>query len=102
MAAHSFYAGKKSTKLPLISPIYGDLSGFPPLLIQVGSTEILLDDSVRVARKARAQGVDVQLEVWQSMPHDWHLMSFLPEAKKALSNIGNFFNDSLAKQAFAA
>jgi acetyl esterase/lipase/hemerythrin-like domain-containing protein len=99
MMAHKFYSGEHSTDLPLISPIYGDLSGLPPIFIQVGSTEILLDDSLRMARKARSQGVDVHVEVWDSMPHDWHLFSFLPEAKDALSRIADFYNHQLAKQA---
>jgi acetyl esterase/lipase len=63
----------------------------PPLLIQVGDAEVLLDDSTRVAEKASRAGVEVTLEVWPEMPHVWHAFApFLPEATQAIEHIGAF------------
>ena len=75
---------------PLVSPVYADFRGLPPILAQVGSTEILLDDTRRVARRARAQAVDFEVEVWDQAPHVWQLWYFLPEAQKAVMRIGEF------------
>jgi acetyl esterase/lipase len=75
---------------PYVSPVFGDFAGFPPLLFQVGSTEILRDDSVRVAEKARAVGVTAEVEIWEGVPHVWHAMPFVPEADRALAAIGEF------------
>jgi acetyl esterase/lipase len=86
------YSGDTPTDHPLLSPIYGDLGGFPPIFMQVGSTEILLDDTLTIARKARSQGVDVEVEVWNALPHVWHLWSYIPESGRALNRIGRFFN----------
>jgi acetyl esterase/lipase len=76
---------------PLASPLYGDLHGLPPLLIQVGTDEILLDDATRLAERARAAGVPVTLEVWERM---WHVFqSFaaeIPEGRQAVEKIGAF------------
>jgi acetyl esterase/lipase len=86
-----YLQGFASPEDPLASPLYGDLQGLPPLLIQVGDAEVLLDDSTRVAEKARAAGVDVTLEVWPEMPHVWHAFApFLPEATRAIEQIGAF------------
>jgi len=63
------YAGDSDPKNPLISPIYGDYKGLPPMLIQVGDAEILLDDATRVAERARSAGVKVELEAWPDMFH---------------------------------
>jgi monoterpene epsilon-lactone hydrolase len=90
MNAFEMYSGDTPADHPLLSPLFGDLSGLPPILIQVGSTEILLDDALRIARKARSQGVDVEVEVWNSLPHVWHLWSYIPEADRALSRIARF------------
>jgi acetyl esterase/lipase len=75
---------------PYVSPVYGDFTGFPPLLFQVGDTEILRDDSVRVAEKVRAAGAPAEVEIWEGVPHVWHALPFLPEANRALSRIGEF------------
>lgn len=81
---------------PLISPLYGDFHGLPPLLIQVGSSEVLLDDSVLVAQKAKEQGVEVTLEVWDHMIHVWHLFAhILPEGEQAILNIAHFVRQHL-------
>lgn len=86
-----FYAGAENPAHPLISPVYADFHGFPPLLIQVGSQEILLDDARIVAEKARAAGVDVTLKIWEGMWHVWQMLSeFVPESKAAIEEIGRF------------
>jgi acetyl esterase/lipase len=76
---------------PYISPIYGDPAGLPPTLIQAGSDEILRDDAVRMAEKMRAAGCAVELELWEKMPHVWHLYArLIPEGRSAVARIGEF------------
>ncbi|MBX7167777.1 MAG: alpha/beta hydrolase [Pirellulales bacterium] len=76
---------------PAASPLLGDLSGLPPLLIHVGSAEILLDDSTRLAERARAAGTEVTLEIFPEMIHVWHFFaSVLPEAQAAVAAVGRF------------
>ena len=76
---------------PLASPLYGDLTGLPPLLIQVGDAEIIRDDSTRFAEKAQAAGVKVTLEVWPEMIHVWHTRKpEFPEAREAIERIARF------------
>jgi epsilon-lactone hydrolase len=79
-----YYVGLNDPKHPWISPLFGDLHGLPPILIQVGDHEILLDDSVRFAEKARAAGVAVDLHVWEGMVHCFPLLApMFPEASQA-------------------
>jgi acetyl esterase/lipase len=85
------YLRSADPKTPTASPLYGDLSGLPPLLIQAGTNEILLDDARRFAERAGQMGVSVQLEIWEEMFHVWHAYSrFVPEARKAIAAIGGF------------
>ena len=78
-------------RTPLASPLYADLRGLPPMLIQVGSAETLLDDSVRLAGVAGAAGVRVTLEVWPDMIHAWHLFyPQLADGRRALAQVGAF------------
>jgi len=85
------YLGDSDPRTPLASPLYGDLTGLPPLLIQVGTAEILFDDATRLADRARAAGVDVTLEPWDDMIHMWHFYAaILPEGQQALDRIGEF------------
>jgi len=85
------YFGTHDPKNPLLSPLHADYRGFPPLLIQVGEAEILLDDSTRVAERAKAAGVKVELEVWDDMVHVWHVFAkLLPEGQQAIDKIGTF------------
>ncbi|MFO1376051.1 MAG: alpha/beta hydrolase [Steroidobacteraceae bacterium] len=82
---------------PLASPVHADLTGLPPLLIQVGSAEILLDDSTRLAAAAAAAGVRVRLDAWPDMVHVWHFFAFLlPEARDAIRQAGDFLRTCLA------
>ena len=85
------YLNGKNPQAPLASPIHADLTGLPPLLLQVGSIEVLLDDSTMLKEQAHKAGVSVQMEVWDDMPHVWHHYApILPEARKAISKIGEF------------
>ncbi|HVW51477.1 MAG TPA: alpha/beta hydrolase [Trinickia sp.] len=89
--AAKFYVGDADPTNPYLSPLYADFSGLPPLLIQASSTEVLLDDARRVADRASAAGVRVELEVWPELPHVWHLWTpFVPEAKRALDRAAQF------------
>ena len=85
------YAGKNDRTNPLISPLYGDLKGLPPLFIQVGTAEVLLDDSMRLAERAKAAGVEVELDVWEDMIHDFAMFAaVVPESQQGIENIGKF------------
>ncbi|MET0251110.1 MAG: alpha/beta hydrolase fold domain-containing protein [Novosphingobium sp.] len=84
------YLGDVATDDPMASPLFGDASGLPPVLIQVGSVEVLLDDALRMAAKIRAQGGECECEVWHEMPHDFVLFGIVPEARKALSHVARF------------
>lgn len=85
------YLGSRSPADPRVSPLYADMTGFPPLLLQVGSGEVLLDDTLRLADKARQAGVDVTTEVWPGMPHQWQLFpSLLDDADRSSQNIAEF------------
>ena len=85
------YLAGQNLRSPLAAPLYADLHGLPPLLIHVGDAEALLDDSKRLAERAKAAGVDVTLEVWPEMPHVWHLFAhFLPEGQQAIDRAGEF------------
>jgi acetyl esterase/lipase len=87
----SAYAGAADRRDPLISPLFADLTGFPPVLIQVGSAETLLDDSARFAREAGAADVAVTLEIWPHMIHAWPMWNAkLADGRKALAQAGEF------------
>ena len=83
-------------KDPLISPLFADLGNLPPLLVHVGDHELLLDDSVRLAERALAAGVQVRLDVWPEMWHVWHAWAAsLPEGQQALDQIGAYVRGRL-------
>jgi len=97
------YLGGADPRNPLASPIHADLAGLPPLLVQVGTSEVLLDDSTRLAERARAAGVDVTLEPWQEMIHVWHFFALiLPEGQQAIDRIGEFVRERVGASAGAA
>lgn len=90
--AHT-YLGEQDPRTPLASPVFADLHGFPPLLIQVGSDEILLDDATRVAESAQQAGVAVTLDIIEGMWHVWHAAAavrYFPEGKAAFDQIADF------------
>ena len=78
---------------PYVSPVMGDFAGLPPLFFQVGSTEILLDDSRRCAERARAAGVPAEVEIWDRMPHGWQALSFTPESGRAIARLADFIRE---------
>ncbi|MCI0547159.1 MAG: alpha/beta hydrolase [Candidatus Rokubacteria bacterium] len=85
------YLGDTDPRTPLASPLFADLAGLPPLLIQVGSEEVLLDDAVGLAERARQAGVEVTLEIWPDMIHVWPwFLPMLDEAPAAVDAIGTF------------
>ncbi|HEV8718932.1 MAG TPA: alpha/beta hydrolase [Candidatus Binatia bacterium] len=91
------YLGGADPKTPLAAPLHADLRGLPPLLIQVGSAETLLDDASRVTERAKAAGVKVDLEVWNEMIHVWQLFApILPEGQEAIEKIGKFIRGHTA------
>ena len=97
-SAH-YYLGDADPRNPLASPLYADLSGLPPLLIHVGADECLRDDSTRMAEKARAAGVPVELKVWPVVPHAWQLaVQILPEARQSLRETAEFLRKHAAPE----
>jgi acetyl esterase/lipase len=89
--AAEFYMNGADPHDQLASPVLADLSGLPPLLIHVGSEETLLDDSIRLAERARAAGVEVELKIWPGVPHAWQLFhSFVPEGRQSLTAAAAF------------
>jgi len=90
------YLGDRDRNHPLASPLYADLTGLPPLIIHVGTAEILVDDATRLADRAQAAGVEVSLHLYEDMMHVWHYFSgMLPESEKAIEQIGQFLKAKL-------
>ena len=91
------YLGERDAAAPLASPIFADLTGLPPLLIQVGSHEILLDDAVRLASRAAENDVPVELQVWPEVPHVFQgFAALLDEADRALNSAAEFIKRNWA------
>jgi acetyl esterase/lipase len=98
MAGH--YIGAGDVRAPLASPLFADLAGLPPLLIQVGSEEVLLDDARRLAERAERAGVQASLEIWPDMIHVWHwFFPMLDEGQSAIDAIAAFLRERLAGEA---
>ncbi len=94
------YCGDNDPRNPLISPLYADLRGLPPILIQVGEDEILLSDSTRLAARAREAGVDVSLDIWPGMWHVWQCLApKMPEASRAIEAAGRYVQSAMVTQA---
>jgi acetyl esterase/lipase len=91
-----YYAGDNALTTPLISPLYADLRRLPPLLIHVGTEEVLLDDATRFSNRVTEAGGTVMLKIWDEMFHVFHLLPFLPETKKAIQQMAQFVTDTLA------
>jgi acetyl esterase/lipase len=87
----SAYIGDREPSDPLASPVHAALDGLPPLLIQVGSREVVLEDARTIERHARNAGVLVKLDVWPGMVHVWQLFaSALEEGRRAIEDVGWF------------
>jgi epsilon-lactone hydrolase len=94
-AARPYLADTPATD-PLASPVYADLAGLPPLFIQVSDSEVLLDDSRRVAGNARKAGVEATLQIWRGVPHCWQIFApALPEGRDALRQASAFMASRL-------
>ena len=90
------YLHGQDPRNPLVSPLHADLAGLPPMLIQVGSAETLLDDAVRIAGRLGAADVATSLEIWPHMIHAWHLWSArLTSGRQALASAGAFIGTHL-------
>jgi monoterpene epsilon-lactone hydrolase len=96
VVARYYCADETKWRDPLISPVFANVSGLPPMLIQVGDDEILLNDSTRLAEKLEAAGIDVEIEIWPNM---WHVFQMfigkMPESKKAVEKMGGYINSAL-------
>lgn len=85
------YIGEADTKDPYLSPLFGDYHGFPPMLMQVGSFEVLLDDTLSVAKKAKKSGVKVRTSVYDGMFHVFQMgMDLIPESREAWEEVGEY------------
>jgi acetyl esterase/lipase len=98
--AKNYLGGDGDPRDPMASPLYAELAGLPPMLIQVGDRETVLGDSVMFAEKARAAGIDVELQVWDGMIHVFQMFGAeLPEARRAIDSIAKFINRHLQMKA---
>ena len=87
------YAGEESLKNPLISPIFADLTGLPPMLLQLSDAEVLVDEDLVLAENARKAGVPLELQVWEGLIHVWHIYwKYLDQAKEAIDKIVTFID----------
>ncbi len=87
------YLAGADPRTPLASPLFASLAGLPPLLVLVGTSDLLLSDSERLAAAADQAGVDVTLEIGEGLPHVYPLMLGTPEAAEATEQIGKFLRD---------
>ena len=102
LGAETYLGEGGDPRNPLANPLHADLSGLPPLLVQVGDSEVLLDDSIRLAERAKAAGVDVTLEVWDEMVHVFQAFAFmLPEGQQAIDRIAEFTRERTGAAAAA-
>ncbi len=93
----NLYLQGKDPKHPYASPNFASLKSLPPLLIHVGRDEVLLDDSIKLDQKAKADGVNSTLEIWEDMIHVWHAFHpMLPEGKQAIERVGAFLREKWA------
>jgi acetyl esterase/lipase len=87
----AFYLNGHNPRDPLVSPLFAELQNLPPMLFHAGSDEILRDDSVRMAERARAAGIEVEIATWPVVPHVWQLMArWIPEGRESLRLAGSF------------
>lgn len=96
LKAGELYADVNDRKNPLISPLYADLYGLPPILIHAAGDDTLVDDSTRLFEKWKGTGIDIRLELWDGLWHVWHYYgAHTPEAQEAIKNLGKFVKDRL-------
>ena len=88
------YLGENAPEDPMVSPINGDFTGLPPLYIQVSDSEMLLDDSLRLARRGHSYDVEVTVDLWHKVPHVWQIFGFLPESREALEKSARFLREN--------
>ena len=101
-AAAAHYLAGTDPRTPTVSPVFADLAGLPPLLIEAGESEILLSDASRLATRAAEAGVDVRLHVWPGLMHDWPLFAFmLSEGRDAIDEIAAFVRACVAAEVTA-
>jgi acetyl esterase/lipase len=97
-AATVVYAHGHDLKDPLISPVYGDMHGFPPTILTTGTRDLLLSNTVRVHRKLRRAGIEATLQVYEGESHaQYEFDDTLPESKEAFGEIASFFGAHLGK-----
>lgn len=95
--AVEYYCANHDKTNPLISPVFADLTGFPPLFVQVGTEEVLFDDSTRLVENAKKANVEAELQVWEGMPHVHQIAhAIVPESKAALRDMAGFFRRKTA------
>ncbi len=99
LMAAAYLGGGSAARDPRASPIHADFKGFPPLLLEVGTREILLDDARRVAERARQADVPVELFVGEGLTHVWQLHPHLPEAAESVARIARFVDRTLRNRA---
>ena len=97
-----WYAGDHDHADPMISPLYGDLQGLSPILVQASKSEVLYNDSTRFVSKAKKQGVKIEFQRWNGLIHWWHMFGGMPEAKEAIDKIVRFINKQYAGKLSAA
>lgn len=93
------YAGGYDCAIPSISPLFGNMEGLPPVLIQASKSEVLYNDSTRFVKKARQAGVDVTFQQWKGLIHWWHMFGTMPEAQKAIDKIIAYVHQQLGSKA---
>lgn len=91
-----WYAGEEDFMNPYLSPLYGNLAGLPPMLVQASESEVLYDDSVRLVRKAEQSGIEVVFQTWKGLIHWWHMFGTMPEAREAIDKVIDFINVKIA------
>ena len=98
-AGTKVYANGHDLKDPLLSPVYGDMKGFPPTILTSGTRDLLLSNTVRVHRKLRQAGVEAMLQVYEGQSHaQYYRDDTSPEAKEAFEEIAGFFDKHLGKR----
>ena len=92
------YCPGQDRRNPLLSPLFGNWNGLPPLLFHAGSTEMLLDDSVRAHDRAVQAGVEAEIEVWVGLPHVFHVFRLIPESRAGVRAVAEFIERHAARR----